>query len=66
MIYYVKIMVLSHIDLKYVSQIYHKIHQKGPNGNGLNSGLSLQKISSRYQEMSLNMSIRSYCFDLWR
>ena len=29
-------MVLTHIDLKYVSLIYRKIHQKVPNGKGLN------------------------------
>ena len=29
-----------------------------------NSGLSMVNISSRYQEKSLNMSIRSYCLDL--
>ena len=29
-------MVLTHIDLKYVSLIYRKIRQKVPNGKGLN------------------------------
>ena len=29
-------MILTHIDLKYVSRIYRKIHQKGQNGKGLN------------------------------
>ena len=28
-------MILTHIDLKYVSLIYRKIHQKVPNGKGL-------------------------------
>ena len=28
-------MILTHIDLKYVSLIYRKIHQKLPNGKGL-------------------------------
>ena len=28
-------MVLTHIDLKYVSLIYRKIRQKVPNGKGL-------------------------------
>ena len=28
-------MVLTHIDLKYISLIYRKIHQKRPNGKGL-------------------------------
>ena len=33
-------MVLTHIDLKYVSLIYRKIRQKVPNGKGLKySGL---------------------------
>ena len=33
-------MILTHIDLKYVSQIYRKIHQKVPNGKGLRAILS--------------------------
>ena len=28
-------MILTHIDFKYVSLIYRKIHQKVPNGKGL-------------------------------
>ena len=28
-------MILTHIDLKYASLIYRKIHQKVPNGKGL-------------------------------
>ena len=28
-------MIMTHIDLKYVSLIYRKIHQKVPNGKGL-------------------------------
>ena len=31
-------MVLTYFDLKYVSLIYRKIHQKVPNGKGLSSG----------------------------
>ena len=31
-------MVLTHIDLKYVSLIYRKIRQKVPNGKGLKHG----------------------------
>ena len=31
-------MILTYIDLKYVSLIYRKIHQKVPNGKGLRLG----------------------------
>ena len=35
-------MVLTHIDLKYVSLIYRKIRQKVPNGKGLMFALQIQ------------------------
>ena len=34
-------MVLTHIDLKYVSFLYRKIRQKVPNGKGLNNILHI-------------------------
>ena len=33
-------MILTHIDLKYVSLIYRKIRKKVPNGKGLNKMLT--------------------------
>ena len=35
-------MILTHIDLKYVSLIYRKIHQKVPNGKGLKYATELK------------------------
>ena len=40
-------MVLTHIDLKYVSLIYRKIRQKVPNGKGLiNRDLKNQTLTN--------------------
>ena len=45
-------MVLTHIDLKYVSLIYRKIRQKVPNGKGL----MWMRVIARFERVKLGKS----------